>query len=432
MTGIGLERLSLNQATVKHLSLPEAVALCGRHEIPAIGLWRDRVAEIGLAEAVAAARSAGLHVSSLCRGGFFTQTDPEGLAAARADNRAAVTEAAELGADTLILVCGGLVPGSRDLGLARRMVADAIGDLVPFAQQLGVRLGIEALHPMFCADRSVIASMGEAVDLALGFPAEVVGVVVDTYHIWWDRRLAAEIVRAAGRIVSYQVCDWTLPLPADALLGRGHLGDGVIDFGPISAAVTAAGYRGYVEVEIFNADVWDAPADQTAATVRQRFAAALGPDDGGLAVHQGKTPQPRYSRSYLTYRSGEAVSSARSWPASSSSGWASSQRRILSHCAATYRSQLSWLARTISTTLQPSSPNRPIRSGSGRKSSRPIAWQLSMVAWSGGSWRQYGSPISIMPPGRRLRRRSSTVPGRPPPIQVAPMHEARPTGSAAT
>ena len=50
----------------------------------------------------------------------------------------------------------------------------------------------------------------------------------------------------------------------------------MIDFGPISASVTAAGYRGYVEVEIFNADIWDAPADQTAATVRERFAAVLG------------------------------------------------------------------------------------------------------------------------------------------------------------
>ena len=67
-----------------------------------------------------------------------------------------------------------------------------------------------------------------------------------------------------------------LPLPADALLGRGHLGDGVIDFGPISASVAAAGYEGYVEVEIFNAGIWDAPADQTAATVRERFAVALG------------------------------------------------------------------------------------------------------------------------------------------------------------
>jgi sugar phosphate isomerase/epimerase len=50
----------------------------------------------------------------------------------------------------------------------------------------------------------------------------------------------------------------------------------VIDFGPISASVTAAGYDGYVEVEIFNAEVWAAPPDQTAATIRERFAAVLG------------------------------------------------------------------------------------------------------------------------------------------------------------
>ena len=74
--GIGLDRLSLNQATVKHLGLADAAALCARHDIPAIGLWRDRVAEAGLAEAAAAVRAAGLRVSSLCRGGFFTVADP--------------------------------------------------------------------------------------------------------------------------------------------------------------------------------------------------------------------------------------------------------------------------------------------------------------------------------------------------------------------
>jgi sugar phosphate isomerase/epimerase len=276
MSGISLDRLSLNQATVNHLSLKDAAALCVRHEIPAIGLWRDPVAEAGLAEAAAAVRRAGLHVSSLCRGGFFTRADADGGAAARADNHAAVTEAAELGADVLALVCGGLVPGSRDLGLARRMVADAIGDMVPEAQRLGVRLGIEPLHPMFCADRCVISSLSEAVDLALLFPAETVGLMVDTYHVWWDARLSGELARAAGRIFGYQVCDWVLPLPADVLMGRGHVGDGVIDFGPVSAGVTAAGYDGYVEVEIFNADVWAAPPDQTAATVKERFALVQG------------------------------------------------------------------------------------------------------------------------------------------------------------
>jgi sugar phosphate isomerase/epimerase len=269
-------RLSLNQATVQNLSLEQAVALCRRHEIPAIGLWRHRVAEVGLARAAAAVRAAGLHVSSLCRGGFFTHADPGARAAALADNRAAVAEAAELGADVLVLVCGGLPPGSRDLGLARRMVADAVAELVPVAQRLGVRLGVEALHPMFCADRCVVSRLGDAADLALLFPAEAVGVIVDTYHVWWDADLAAQIARVRGRIAGFQLADWVGPLPADVLLGRGHLGDGDIDLAQITARVMAAGYRGYAEVEIFNQQIWDAPPDDTAATVCRRFAGLLG------------------------------------------------------------------------------------------------------------------------------------------------------------
>ena len=269
---IGLDRLSLNQVTVANLTAADAITLCVRHDIGALGLWRDRVAAGGLAATAKAVRAAGLHVSSLCRGGFLTHADPDARAAALADNRAAITEASELAADTLVLVSGGLVPGSRDIALSRRMITDAIGDLVPFAQRAGIRLGVEALHPMFCADRCVISSLGEAVDLALRFPADAVGVVVDTYHVWWDARLAAEIARASGRIVGYQLCDWVLPLPQDVLLGRGHLGDGCIDFELITGLMLAAGYDGYAEVEILNRAVWDAPADETARTIKNRFA----------------------------------------------------------------------------------------------------------------------------------------------------------------
>jgi sugar phosphate isomerase/epimerase len=269
-------RLSLNQATVKRLTLPEAVDICVAHGIGGIGLWRDRVAEVGVSEATAVVKRAGLHVTSLCRGGFFTHTDAELRLTAMADNLAAIEEAAALEADVLVLVSGGLPPGSRDLPAARRAIADAIAELVPRAQELGVRLGVEALHPMFCADRCSISTLGQALDLALQFPAEAVGVVVDTYHLWWDPNLTSEIKRAGERIASYQLCDWVVPLPADMLLGRGHLGDGHIDFGSITDAVLAAGYSGFIEVEIFNQEIWDAPAAATVGTVKSRFAELLG------------------------------------------------------------------------------------------------------------------------------------------------------------
>jgi sugar phosphate isomerase/epimerase len=274
---IGLDRLSLNQATVKRATLPEAVEACATAEIPGLGLWRDRLQESGAHEAARLLRAADLQVTSLCRGGFFTHLDPDARAAAIADTRLALDEAAIIGAPTLVLVCGGLPAGSRDLAGARQMVADAVGELAPRAAEVGVRLGIEPLHPMFCADRCVISSLGEALDLAEQFPADQVGVVIDSYHVWWDAALAQQIARAGagGRIAAFQVCDWVVPLPADALMGRGHLGDGSIDFRSMTRAVLAAGYTGFVEVEIFNEDVWAAPPAETAARVRATFAATF-------------------------------------------------------------------------------------------------------------------------------------------------------------
>ena len=47
---LGGIRLSLNQATVKHLDLAQSVDSFPRHQIPAIGLWRLRVAEPATAQ----------------------------------------------------------------------------------------------------------------------------------------------------------------------------------------------------------------------------------------------------------------------------------------------------------------------------------------------------------------------------------------------
>jgi sugar phosphate isomerase/epimerase len=117
----------------------------------------------------------------------------------------------------------------------------------------------------------VLSTLGQALDLAAAFPADQVGVVVDTFHVWWDPDVLASIARAAGRIASYQVCDWLQPLPADILLGRGMMGDGVIDFGPLTRAVAEAGYAGDVEVEIFNAEIWAADGDEVLATMKRRY-----------------------------------------------------------------------------------------------------------------------------------------------------------------
>lgn len=271
MPGDGLDRLSLNVWTTKGWSLREAVEGCVRAGVPGIGLWRDKVAEAGLDAAARLIAGTGLTVTSLCRGGFFTG-DAAHRAAAAADNRRAVDEACALGTDVLVLVAGGLPSGSTDLAGARAQVADGLAGLASYAAERGVRLAIEPLHPMFCADRAVISTLGQALDLAerVDPAGAAVGVCIDTYHVWWDPEVLAQIDRAGPRTYAFQVCDFLVPILADALLGRGHVGDGVIDIPMLARAVIGAGYSGLIEVEIFNQEVWNTPGEQTLRTVIDR------------------------------------------------------------------------------------------------------------------------------------------------------------------
>ncbi|MFJ6883371.1 sugar phosphate isomerase/epimerase [Streptomyces sp. M54] len=268
-----LARLSINQETIKQWSLEELAEGCAKAGIGHVGLWRAPVQAYGVERTARLLSDAGIGVTSLCRGGFFTALDPAERARALDDNRAAIDEAAALSTDTLVLVSGGLPPGSRDLHGARERVADALAELAPYAAERGVRLAIEPLHPMFASDRCVVSTLGQALDLAERFPAEQVGVVVDTYHLWWDDRAPADIARAGagGRIHAFQLADWITPLPAGVLLGRGQLGDGSVDFRAFRSAVESAGYDGPIEVEIFNEALWARNGAEVLAEVAERY-----------------------------------------------------------------------------------------------------------------------------------------------------------------
>lgn len=273
MSNPELARFSINQMTVKQLSMPELVDACLELGVPGVGLWREPVQSYGVEETAKLVRGAGLTVTTLCRGGFFTAIDPDERARALDDNRRAVDEAATLGTDTLVLVSGGLPAGSKDLHGARERIADALGELGPYAEERGVRLAIEPLHPMFASDRCVVSTLTQALDLAERFPAQQVGVTVDTYHIWWDDRAPEQIARAGagGRIHTFQLADWTTPLPEGVLNGRGQIGDGAIDMREWLSYVEAAGYTGSIEVELFNDGLWARDGREVLAETAARF-----------------------------------------------------------------------------------------------------------------------------------------------------------------
>jgi sugar phosphate isomerase/epimerase len=263
--------LSVNGATVrKQGTLSEIIEAIAARGIGGIAPWRDQLQATGLRESARRIEGAGLTVTGVCRAGVFTSEGRDGFQKVLDENRRAVDEAAAVRAKCLILIGGGLPPGSRDLAGAHALVRDGLAALLPHARAAGVPLAIEPLHPMYAADRACINTLRHANDLCdeLG---DGLGVAVDVYHVWWDPELEREIARAGKRILGFHVCDWLVPT-TDMLLDRGMMGDGVIDIPRIRGWVEAAGYDGLCEAEIFSErNWWRRPMGEVLDTCLERF-----------------------------------------------------------------------------------------------------------------------------------------------------------------
>lgn len=260
-----LDHLAINTATLRQWPLESIVESCARRAIRAIAPWHDEVCRVGLATVRHLLHDAGVALCGYCRAGFFPVQESSERALVNERNRRVLDNAKELNAPCVVVVVGGLPgafngrPLSRDLSGAREQVRDGLATLLEYARTLEMPLAIEPLHPMYAADRACVNTLEQALDLcdALSPQANgMLGVAVDCYHVWWDPKLQAQVVRAGTeRLLGFHVCDWIVPT-RDMLNDRGMMGDGVIDIKRIRGWLELAGFAGYTEVEIFSAENW--------------------------------------------------------------------------------------------------------------------------------------------------------------------------------
>jgi sugar phosphate isomerase/epimerase len=250
-----ISRLCLHTITTRPWTLRESAGRYAAAGVKGVTIWRDAYEGMGPAAAGDLVRGHGLSVVSLCRGGFFPAGSPGERAKAIDENRRCVDEAASLGAPLIVLVCGS-APGL-SLAQSRRQITDGIAAVLPHAAAAGVRLAIEPLHPMYAADRSAVSTMGQARAIFSELKSPWLGVAVDVYHTWWDDRLEEEIAACGslGTLFAFHISDWRTPT-VDLLEDRGLMGEGCIPIRQIRGWMERAGFRGFVEVEIFSRRLW--------------------------------------------------------------------------------------------------------------------------------------------------------------------------------
>src|SRR5580704_17876667 len=134
-----ITQLSINQYTLRNSTMAQFLEDCAAERIPFVALWREKVAEAGLDDVLKLLGDTGIKVSSLCRGGFFPAATLDQQSRNLEENQRAVDEARVVGAEVLVLVCGGIA--NHNLDRSREMVVEGVDRLLPYAEQAGVKLG---------------------------------------------------------------------------------------------------------------------------------------------------------------------------------------------------------------------------------------------------------------------------------------------------
>ena len=264
-----LDRLAINQATTHRWSHKNSLEGYAKQGVSHVALWRNKVAELGIASTRTLLNALNLNVVGLNRiGPVFTETgapDPNFMD----DAKRGIDEAAELGADNLMFFPGTALPHITDLAGTRTLVRDRLFEILPLAQRAGVQIVLEPLHPMVAGERSCINTLKQCNDLCDAAKGDL-GIVVDVYHVWWDAELQSEINRAgADRLAGYHISDWLVPT-RDLVRDRGMIGDGVIELRKIRGWMEKSGYKGPVEIEIFSDYWWQQEPEFTVKTAVAR------------------------------------------------------------------------------------------------------------------------------------------------------------------
>ncbi|WP_295851041.1 sugar phosphate isomerase/epimerase family protein [Tardiphaga sp.] len=240
-----------------------------------VGLTERSFAEIPVATLKPMLRERGLSVTSVNSAGFFLWGNPERARQQRSINTSLIQNAAELAADTVVLIGGGLHDfGPEDditsLSRARSTFESELPAIIDEAERHGVRLGVEPMHPIRIFTKATLNTLAQTAALCDRHPK--LGVVLDLFHCWWDPDLEPMLERLATRLTLVQLCGVVQPRQPELLPKRCLLREGVADVGGMLEMLHRFGYAKSFEFELFAHDLDGRTVSDTMRAVVNDFA----------------------------------------------------------------------------------------------------------------------------------------------------------------
>lgn len=246
-----MNTLAISQLTTLRWSFEEDVSAYAKRGFRGIGIYRPKLEDYGLDRTIELLAEHELSVTSLSWAGGFTGSDGRPFEEAVLDAINALEDAANLQAETLIVLAGGRNNHIRNH--ARRTLCDALAQIATLAEEFGVRLSIEPIHPGCGDEWSFVNDLQSTLDIIESVASPHLGIVLDTYHVGMDEEVVRWLPDVIPHLHLVQLGDARhSPLGE---MNRCLLGEGCVPLETILQTLTDHGYDGPLEAELIGEDV---------------------------------------------------------------------------------------------------------------------------------------------------------------------------------
>jgi sugar phosphate isomerase/epimerase len=246
-----MARLAMSEMTTFRWSLEEDAAHYQQAGIPAIGVWRQKLSDVGVQRGSEILASHGLAVSSLHWAGGFTGAEGRTYEESLQDGREAVRQADALRAQCLVLHTG--PRGGHTSNHARRLFRSAVDKLLPLAEELGITLALEPMTGECGSEFTFLNTLEEARALVQSYGSEHLRMVLDIYHWGLEPTMRENLAQLTPLLALVQIGDGRRPPRTEQ--ERCPLGQGAIPLQEILRDLFRHGYSGYCEVELLGEEI---------------------------------------------------------------------------------------------------------------------------------------------------------------------------------
>lgn len=270
-----MNTLAISQLSTLRWSFEEDAQAYAARGFKGIGVYRPKLEDFGLDRTIELLAESSLAVTSLSWVGGFTGSDGRAFEDAVQDAIHAVRDAANLRAETLVVLAGGRNNHIRNH--ARRTLCDALKEIAAVAEDFGVRLSLEPIHPGCGDEWSFVNDLRSTLEIIEAVDNPQLGIVLDTYHVGMDEEAVGWLPEIIPHLHLVQLGDARhSPLGE---MNRCLLGEGCVPLRTILATLREHQYDGPLEVELIGEDVETISYDELLDHTRDYIDRTMGPVD---------------------------------------------------------------------------------------------------------------------------------------------------------